>query len=83
MTRLKLCLQLVAHRLVGEQIVTLAGKEPAHCYLVILIRLDSELTPVMAVGNQRLVKLLNRERRREIFRVAVPDVADKAMKYAI
>jgi hypothetical protein len=38
---------------------------------------------VMPVGDERLVELLNRERKCEILRVTVTDVADEAMKYAV
>ena len=83
MSGLKLRFELLAHRLVGEQIIALAGEKPAHRNLVILIRLDSELAPMMPVRNQSLVKLLNRERRGEILGVTMPDVADEAMKYSV
>ncbi len=83
MTRLKLRLELVAHHLICEQIVALPGEKPAHRDLIILIGLDSELTTMMTIRNQCLVKLLNRERQSEILRMAVPDVAHEAMKYSI
>jgi len=83
MARLKLGAQPVAHRLVREQIITFTREQPAHCDLVILIRFDSELTPMMTIRNQSLVELLNREWKREVFRVTVPDVAHEAMKYSI
>ncbi len=83
MRRLELRFQLIAHRLIGEQIITLTRQEPRHRDLVILIRLDPELTPVMAVGNQSLVELLNRERKRQVLGMPVADVAHQPMKYAI
>ena len=83
MTRLELGDELVAHRLVSEQIISLSRKKPRDCNLVILIGLDAELTPVMAIGNERLVKLLHGEREREILRVTVPDVAHEAMKNSV
>jgi len=81
--RLELRFQLIAHRLIGEQIITLTRQEPRHRDLVILIRLDPELTPVMAVGNQSLVELLNRERKCQVLGMPVADVAHQPMKYAI
>jgi hypothetical protein len=83
MARFRFRFELVAHRLVGEEIIALAGKQPAHCDLIVLIRLDPELTPMMPVRNESLVQLLNRERHREVFRMTMPDVAHEAMKYSI
>lgn len=83
MTCADLGLQFVAHRLVGEQIIALAGKKATHCNLVILIRLDAELAAMMPIRDERLVQLLDRERHREVFRMTMPDVAHEAMKYAI
>lgn len=83
MSRLQLRLELVAHRLIGEQIIPLAGEKSAHCDLIVLIRLDSELAAMMPVRNQCLVQLLHREREREVLRVPMPDVAHQAMKYPI
>lgn len=83
MARLKLCYELVAHCLIGEQIISLARKKSRDRNLIILICLDAELAPVMAVGNERLVQLLNSEGEREILRVTVPDVADQAMKNSV
>jgi hypothetical protein len=81
--RLDLRLELVAHRLIGEQIITLTRQQPRDRDLIILIRFDPELTPVMAVGDQRLVQLLHRERERQVLGVPVADVAHQPMKYAI
>ena len=83
MTRLELDLELVAHRLIGEEIVSLSREKPAHRDLVVLIGLDSQLAAMVPVGDERLVKLLNSKREREILGVAVPDVANEAMKYAV
>ena len=80
---LELCLELFAHRLICEQIVTLAGEETADGNLVILIRLDPELAPVMAVRNQCLVQLLHRERQRQVLGMTMPDVAHEPMKYSV
>ena len=83
MSCLQLGLELVAHRLVCEEVVPLAGKETADRNLVILVGFDSELAPVMAIRNQRLVQLLDRERKRQVLGVTMPDVADEAMKYSV
>ena len=76
-------LELVAHRLICEQIIALAGKKSANCNLVILIRLDAELAAMMTIRNESLVQFLNRERHREVLRMTMPDVAHEAMKYSI
>jgi hypothetical protein len=81
--RLDLRLELVAHRLIGEQIITLTRQQPRDRDLIILIRFDPELTPVMPVRNQRFVQLLHRERERQVLGVPVADVAHQPMKYAI
>jgi hypothetical protein len=81
--RLELRLQLLAHRLIGLQIVALAGEQPHHRCLVVLIRLDSQLAAVVPVGNQGLVELLHGEREREVLGVAVADIAHQPVKYAI
>ncbi len=83
MTGLQLGLDLVLHRLVSKQIIALAGQQSAHGNLIILIRLDAELASMMTIRDESFVKLLNRERKGEVFRMAVPDVAHKAMKYSI
>jgi len=83
MTRLKLGNELVAHRLIGEQIIALTGQKSRDCHLVILVRLDAELAAMMTIRYECLVQLLYREREREVLRVPVPDVAHKAMKYSI
>lgn len=83
MSCLQLGLELVTHRLVCEEVVALAGKETAHRNLVILVRLDPELAPVMTIRNQCLVQLLDRERKRQVLGVTMPDVADEAMKYSV
>lgn len=83
MVRLELGLQFFAHGLIGLEIIALPRKKPADCDLVILVRLDRQLAPVMAIGNQGLVQLLNRERQSEILGMTMPDVADEAMKYSV
>ena len=83
MTRLKLGDELVAHRLIGEQIIALAGEQSRDRNLIILVRLDAELAAMMTIRNERLVQLLHGERERQVLRVTVPDVAHKAMKYSI
>ena len=83
MTRLKLGDELVAHRLIGEQIIALAGEKPRDRNLIILVRLDAELAAMMTIRDESLVQLLHGERERQVFRVTVPDVAHKAMKYSI
>jgi hypothetical protein len=82
-TRAELGLELVAHRLVSEEVVSLAREKPTHRYLVVLVRLDAELAAMMPVRNESLVELLNRERQGQIFRMTMPDVADESMKYAV
>lgn len=76
-------LELVAHRLICEQIIALARKQATHCYLVILIRLDAELAAMMTIRDESFIQLLHSERHREVFRMTMPDVAHEAMKYAI
>jgi len=75
--------ELVAHRLIREEIIALARKKPRDCNLVILVRLDAELAAMMTIRYESLVELLHGERERQVLRVTVPDVAHKAMKYSI
>ena len=83
MRRRELCLELVPHLVVCHEVVALARQKARDCYLVILIRLYSELSPMVAIGNERLVELLNREGKREVFRMPVADIAHQAMKNSI
>ena len=75
--------ELVAHRLIREQIISLTREQSRHRYLIVLIRFDAELAAMMTIWDQCLVQLLNSERERQVFGVAVPDVADKSVKDAI
>ena len=75
--------ELVAHRLIREQIISLTREQSRHRYLIVLIRFDPQLSPMVAIRNERLVKLLHGEGEREILRVSMPDVADQAMKNSI
>ena len=83
MSRFQFGDKLIAHCLIGEQIIALAGEKSGNSNLVILIRLYPELTAMVTIRNQRLVQLLYRKRQREILGVTVPDVADQAMKNSI
>jgi len=79
----ELRLKLVAHFLIRLEIIALTGKETRDRNLVVLVRLYPQLASMMTVRNESLVELLNRERKCEIFRVTVPDVAHEPVKYAI
>jgi len=83
MWKRELSLKFFSHCLVGQQIIALTRQQSRNGDLVILIGLDSELTPVMPVWNESFVKLLNREWEREIFRVPVADIAHQPMKNSI
>ena len=83
MAGLELGDELVAHCLIREQIISLPRQKSRDSDLVILICLDPELAPMVAIRNECLIQLLHGEGEREILRVTVPDVADKAMKNSI
>ncbi|HEY3258548.1 MAG TPA: hypothetical protein VGJ64_06800, partial [Gemmatimonadaceae bacterium] len=71
------------HLLIRLEIIALTGKETRDRDLVVLVRLYPQLTSMVTVWNESLVELLNRERKCEILRVTVPDVAHEPVKYAI
>jgi len=83
MRRRELGLKLVPHFRIRLQVVALTREKARHRDLIVLIRLDSKLTPMMAVRDQGLVQLLDREWERQILRVPVADVAHQPVKYAI
>ena len=83
MRRCHLLLQSLLHRLVGPYIALLTREQPADRCLIILVGVDAEVPTVVAIGNERIVKLLHRKGHGQILGVAVPDVVNQSLKESV
>jgi len=79
--------QLVAHgfrqRILDNDVAALAGEQPHQRDLVILVRLDLQLAPIVTVWEQGLIQLRDLEGTAQQVRIAHPDILHEPAKHAV
>jgi hypothetical protein len=78
-----LFLESLLHRFVGADVSALARDQPRDCRFVVLIGLDPQVTPIVAVRDKRVVELGDRKRHAQVLGVAVSDVRDQSLKQSV
>lgn len=83
MRRRQLPGESLSHLVVYDQVVARPGQQLKQHKLVVLIGIEAQLAPVMAIGKDVLVELRNFERLRQVRRIARLDRLNEMPKSAI